>query len=585
MPELKRDLGKLQADCEIIKHYADANPEHVTEPLLGRVDTIKQALEIPLRNNKTGLLKADACKYFNVEINSGVVTWHDDDAVVICKSLAYDWQKVRAVIPSRIGIVENELRKYGRSYQGGYGNFELVNKICSDAGLVSDRQGSDKNRDSGGEKSASPDTQGSENNPRFFQGFQKTSPDTQRSDTAQKSAIENRKQNSKTFQEKQITPKIGSADAQPVADRADLTAPTEPITFEAPAIGTAFLASGMQFVLYKPSEAYQKPERQSIIKNYFYADTITMLYGQAGSYKTFFAIWEGVSLVLGKTLCGMEIEPETAPQKVLYISLEMSAKDISDRLTRMTIDLTEAERQKIEDNFSIISAEDTANMKASNDAFISALEQLCTSEGYNVIYLDSFADYTAGFDVRSEGDMTSVIDALRTFTLKNHVSFRIIHHGTKPTQDANGSMAGIHTIRDLVDNVYLIKATDTKEVTVTSDMQKDRSAKSRHGEPITLLLQFVSDAETFSFRRIQVSETIARLKNVRLVLDIIEENQGIGASELREKCGKFQDYQGVIDDLVRNGSIIIDTVKSTRGSSKKCHYTADYWNMFINQNK
>jgi hypothetical protein len=343
-----------------------------------------------------------------------------------------------------------------------------------------------------------------------------------------------------------------------------------------PQIGTPFLASNMQFVLYKPSEAYLKPERPAIIKNYFYSNTISILYGQAGSYKTFYALWEGISLVLGKNLCGLTIEPDIKPVKVLYISLEMSAKDIADRMNKMTKNLTSAEIRLIENNFTIISAEDTANMKANNVSFLSALEQLCKSEGYNLIYIDSLADYTAGLDVRDEGDMTAVLDALRSFTLKNNVSFRIIHHGTKPSQDNNGSMAGIHTIRDLVDNVYLVKATDSMEVTVTSDAQKDRSAKSRYGKPVTLLLQFVSDDDSFSFKVIQKAETASFRENARRLLQLIEDNPGITAGELRKKNGNRKDHTETLNSLI-GFSVIENKEKSQRGVDTRRYYTVDQW--------
>lgn len=342
-------------------------------------------------------------------------------------------------------------------------------------------------------------------------------------------------------------------------------------------IGTPYTFSkDMKFVLYKPSEAYKKPEREAIIKNYYYADTITMFYGQAGSYKTFWAIWEGISFAIGNELCGMPIEG--GAQSILYVSLEMSAKDIADRITAMTKDMTEAERATIDKNFTIISAEDNAHMKASNADFLEALKSLCKDKHYDTIYIDSFADYIAGFDVRSENDMTSVIDAIRTFSLEYHVSFRIIHHGTKPTQDSNGSMAGIHTIRDLVDYVYLIKVNADKEITISSKMTTDRSAKSRYGEALEFTMKFISGEGSFSFKTIQSTETSSYIERLSNMLAVIEECQGISTGDLRTKLGNPKDLTKMIDNAVKAGSIIVNTERSTSGSPKKCHYTPDYWN-------
>lgn len=341
-----------------------------------------------------------------------------------------------------------------------------------------------------------------------------------------------------------------------------------------PSIGTAFLANGMQFVLYKPSEAYQMPDRCAIIDNYFYADTISLLYGQAGSFKTWFALWEGVCLALGKELCGLPIND--GEHRVLYVSLEMTAKGLANRLQGMTKDLEPADREKVNENFVIISAENTSGMKA-NDEFLNALAQLCTDQRFDVIYIDSFADFIAGYDIRSENDMTAIIDKLRGFVLMNHVSFRIIHHGTKPTQDTNGSMAGIHTIRDLVDYVFLLKADSQNEIKVTSDMQDDRSAKSRYSEAIRMTLKFVSDDGSYCFKQIQDTETSSFIEKMKNVLSLISDNEGITNGELRKQLGNPKDFSKILSGMIGN-TIIEDSGKSSSGQKTKVYYTVEYWN-------
>lgn len=576
------------ADMKTILTKIEQLPDDMFVSVLSDPDQMKAVREqmySPIRSKnvrtESGKMRKDEIEsLFNVSLtstpdNKYEVTDHNTDRQVIDRVLSYLKSRWDATPEKNRGALKEALYCFGqgevtadpngrKTYDNG--NADWMNRICKSAGISSavPTQASDKAQKKDDDGKPAPDPVQSNNNAQTKAQKRKQATAnrpkqmppigaaSQATNTQQQTA------NSSQSQQGQQGQAPNNAQSQGVI------------------IGTPFLANGMQFVLYKPSEAYQKPERQAIIKNYFYAETITILYGQAGSFKTFYSIWEGVSLVLGKTLCELEIEPDTDPQKVLYISLEMSAKDISDRLTRMTKDLNSAERQQVEDNFTIISAEDTANMKACNVSFMGALEQLCTSEGYNVIYIDSWADYVAGLDVRSESEMTSALDALRTFSLKNHVSFRMIHHGTKPTQDANGSMAGIHTIRDLVDNVYLIKATDTKEITVTSDMQKDRSAKSRHGEPITLILQFVSDPDSFSFKRIQETQTTSHMEKVKRLLQIIEENPGINARELREKNGNPKDHTKVLDGLIGT-SVIVDTEKSQRGKDTKRYYTVDDW--------
>lgn len=343
---------------------------------------------------------------------------------------------------------------------------------------------------------------------------------------------------------------------------------------EQPKIGTAFLANNMQFTLYTPNEAFQMPERAAIIDDYFFADTISLLYGQAGSLKTWFALWEGVSLALGKELCGMPINDDG--HRILYISLEMTAKGLADRLSGMIKDLDEVDRKKVNDNFIIISAENTPGMKATDD-FLTALEQLCQDQHFDVIYIDAFADFIAGYDIRSEDDMTAVIDKLRTFVLKNNVSFRIIHHGTKPTQDSNGSMAGIHTIRDLVDYVFLIKAEAENEIKITSDMNVDRSAKARYSAAMKMVLKFISDDGCYSFKRIQDNETASQIEKIKNIKQLISENQGINSTELRKLTGNTKDHTAIINNLITAGDIIMNPEKSNSGQKTNCYYTTEYW--------
>lgn len=354
-------------------------------------------------------------------------------------------------------------------------------------------------------------------------------------------------------------------------------------------IGTAFLTNGFQLVLYKPSEAYKKPERRSFIDGYYYEDTLVLFYGQASSYKSWWAIWEGVSLAIGKELCGMPIKDGT--QKILYVSLEMTAKDIADRLHMMTKDLSPAEQQLVDDNFVIMSAEDESKIRANKKNIYDALRDVCREKGIKTIYIDSLADFIAGLNIRDEIAMGDVVTDMRNFILQNHVSFRIIHHGVKPVQTSegksDGSMAGIHTIRDLADQVYAMKVMNENEIRITNDMTKDSSAKPRYGKALTFTVKFQTDEQdgTFSFKRLQDNETTSHIEKVKIILTAIEEEQGIIAGDLRKKCGNFTGYAQVLEGLIKAGTVIVDSVKGGSGSNKKCHYTAEYWNDYINPDK
>ena len=342
-------------------------------------------------------------------------------------------------------------------------------------------------------------------------------------------------------------------------------------------VGNHFLVVGETFILYKPSDALQKPPRKMVIPGYFAEDTVTMLYGQAGSYKTFWAIWEGIHLACGKNFCDLQIE-SGEKHKILYLSLEMTARDIADRFEKMTIHLTPEEKKQVNENFIILSAEDPAKLKADNDnSFLTKLQIICQENKFDIVYIDSFADYIAGMNIRDEGEMGKVIDDLRQFVLKNHVSFRIIHHGTKPAGDNKGSMAGIHTIRDLVDYVYLISAYHD-ECTITSDMVRDPSAKPRFGKAMTILTRFIATENEFSFQRIQESETNAAISRSNKILTIIDETPGITKTDLRKEAKNPRDFDKTLQSLSMLMKIMsVEEPIGGRNSKKTLFYTWEYW--------
>ena len=213
-------------------------------------------------------------------------------------------------------------------------------------------------------------------------------------------------------------------------------------------------------------------------------------------------------------------------------------------------------------------------MNARSDDFLKALGLVCNEYHFTDIYIDAFADFIAGLNIRDEGQMGDVINNLRGFTLNNHVSFHIIHHGIKPTKDTQGSMAGIHTIRDLVDHVYLLKATNETELFLTAKMSDDYSAKSRYGMPTSMNLRF-DYSDGFSFSRIQGTETASFLERSSNIYHWIEEHQGITANELRELDDNAKDHSKVRDSMI--GLTVICNKEKRNGQQAKCYYTAEYW--------
>lgn len=355
------------------------------------------------------------------------------------------------------------------------------------------------------------------------------------------------------------------------------------ITIKRAKVGTEFTTTnGFRFIVYDLTEANKKPERKALIKNYFYERSITLIYGQAGHGKTWWALYEALCLAIGKKLLDLDIEKDEDGQeihrKILYISLEMEAKDIAERVFELSAGMTPEEKNLINKQLRIVSFEDNSGMIAGNAGFIPALGDLVKRGGYDIVYIDSFAEYIAGFDQRNEDHMRKIISQLREFTVAYGVSFRILHHGTKTYADGSGgSMAGIHTIRDLVDHVYNVKQTDRNELRITSDQLVDPSAKARYKQSQTLWAGIQSDGETYySFCRKTDNERSGTLAMISGILLAVTENQGITAGELKREVRGIDTR--VRDQMVGTDLIMISEKTGQGGKPTKRFYTTDYYN-------
>lgn len=378
-------------------------------------------------------------------------------------------------------------------------------------------------------------------------------------------------------------PKAKQADEAKAAAPIRTDAPEAPVQEppQEPVIGTPFLSHGFNFLLLKPSEAFLRPDRKAIIDGYLFEDTVSFFFGPASSYKTFWLLWEAIHIATGKEFCGMKING--GARKILFITLEMTAKDITNRMYRMTANWTADEKKLLDENFILLSSEDESRIRATSTKILDALMEMCDQNNIGGIYLDAYTEYIVGLDVRSESQ-GDVINAMRQKANKHHVFFRVIHHSTKTTKtkdgDIDGSMAGIHTIRDTADQVYAVKLlNENLEIRITNDPTKDNSTKPRFGKAITFTVKFISDEErgSFSFARLEDNETSSYIDKLKQLLEIVEENPGIPSGVLKDKFGDNKVCRDVIANAIKNRAIIMVKVKSQRGSAKQCHYTPSYY--------
>lgn len=521
---------------------------------------IKIDIENKILNSNIRLKTEDCKEFFDVDIDykNKTVTWKNTDKFTFGRAVLY-FKKLISVSTSGRGI--NSLRQsvlcFGKATTNdpvtSNANIEYINKLCDDAGILLISP-STPQPVATASASTLPSRQERIANP------------TNRDDVLPKA------------------PKAKQADkakaATPIQTDAPKTPAQEPP--QEPVIGTPFLSHGFNFLLLKPSEAFQRPDRKAIIDGYLFEDTVSFFFGPASSYKTFWLLWEAIHIATGKEFCGMKING--GARRILFITLEMTAKDITNRMYRMTANWTADEKKLLDENFILLSSEDESRIRATSTKILEALMEMCDQNNIGGIYLDAYTEYIVGLDVRSESQ-GDVINAMRQKANKHHVFFRVIHHSTKTTKtkdgDIDGSMAGIHTIRDTADQVYAVKLlNENLEIRITNDPTKDNSTKPRFGKAITFTVKFISDEErgSFSFARLENNETSSYIEKYSNLLSAIEEEPGIPKGKLRDKLGNPKDLTKMIQNAVDAGDIIVDSKKSDKGQTQQCLYRSEYWN-------
>jgi hypothetical protein len=187
-----------------------------------------------------------------------------------------------------------------------------------------------------------------------------------------------------------------------------------------------------------------------------------VLFGDAGSKKTYAAIDAAVCVTLGKQWLDFETVQGTA----LFIDEEMGQRYLSLRIS-------EALRGHLADENTPIFYTSLAgfNLRQAEDA--EELFQLILSTKARIVVIDAMMDVIPGADENSVKDVAPVIKVLKHIADVSKAAIVLIHHANK-----SGGYRGSTAIKGGVDLMLEVKSNQESEI-VTFETEKPRLIKNQ----------------------------------------------------------------------------------------------------------
>lgn len=193
--------------------------------------------------------------------------------------------------------------------------------------------------------------------------------------------------------------------------------------------------------MYSRSRMRELPEPVPLIEGVIWRDSVTVLSGKFGTYKSFVAVDWACSLATGTAWFEHKV-PEAVP--VLYAAAE-GAYGI-----RRRIDAWEAHhRVTVPDTFSLIGV--PARLNRAED--VAELAEIVQEVGAQVIVFDTLHMSTPGVDENDSGQMGAVMDVLRELANRFGVASILPHH----TGHAGERSRGSSSVEDDADTSFVIR--------------------------------------------------------------------------------------------------------------------------------
>ncbi|MEU2171185.1 AAA family ATPase [Micromonospora chersina] len=196
----------------------------------------------------------------------------------------------------------------------------------------------------------------------------------------------------------------------------------------------------LRAALLKRSELSKLPVPEPLIADVMHRETIVVLAGKFGSYKSFVTVGMGCSLAAGVPWMGHEV-PEAVP--VLYVAAE-GAYGI-----RKRVDAWEAAHGPVPDAFYLLP--EAARLLVPAD--VAEMDELIRDLGIKVLIIDTLHASAPGADENNSKEIGPLYDTLRRLRARHGVTTILVHHTGHAGERARGSSS----IEDDADTAFVIK--------------------------------------------------------------------------------------------------------------------------------
>lgn len=197
---------------------------------------------------------------------------------------------------------------------------------------------------------------------------------------------------------------------------------------------------------FKRSELAALPRPIPLIERVLYRQTIALIAGKFGTYKSFVGVAMACSLATGKPFLDHPVS-EAVP--VLYIAAE-GVSGIQGR-----VEAWEAENGPVPDTFGVISV----SAQITNIEDMAELVEVIKESGAQVVFWDTLHRNTAGVEENSATEMSQVIKSLDLLREVTGITSVLMHHTGHGGERSRGSSS----IEDDIDTAFVIKLADPED--------------------------------------------------------------------------------------------------------------------------
>lgn len=236
----------------------------------------------------------------------------------------------------------------------------------------------------------------------------------------------------------------------------------------------------LRAALLKRSELGKLPVPVPLIEDVMHRETIVVLAGKFGSYKSFVTVAMGCSLAAGVPWMGHEV-PEAVP--VLYVAAE-GAYGI-----RKRVEAWESAYGPVPDSFHLL----PVPVRLLVPADIVEADELIAELGIKVLIVDTLHASAPGADENNSKEIGPLYDTLRALRERHGLTTILVHH----TGHAGERSRGSSSIEDDADTAFVIKMDGEGRDAGTQRTLEHR--KSKDGallDPVPLRLTLVPGTDS-----------------------------------------------------------------------------------------